>query len=217
MPIYYVTVGQKYRYEPHPLGWHPEGWVEVQAPDEETARAMVLKVAGSKWSIVSDDRPDPKYYPKGATHWIGTPSGQIHEDKRPASEREAAAARHRPAKGPKQATLNLPDKPLGDKLRDEGIERVLEKKDDEVLANSMEAWKRAFDSTAQAIVKTSDSVTAEEVLFRIGYPPGNPNAVGAAMRRFAIKNGLVRKSFENSTRPSRHSGSVIRWGKKESS
>lgn len=51
-----LTFGQQYRREPHPLGAisHPDGWVTVIAPDEKTARQLVLNKADEKWAFLYD-------------------------------------------------------------------------------------------------------------------------------------------------------------------
>ena len=54
MARYYLTFGQKYRREPHPLGAssNPNGYVEVYAPDELDARQQVVELIGSAWSML---------------------------------------------------------------------------------------------------------------------------------------------------------------------
>lgn len=54
MPKWYLTFGQKYRREPHPIGMgaNPDGYVEVHAPDEAHARSQVVELIGDKWSML---------------------------------------------------------------------------------------------------------------------------------------------------------------------
>jgi hypothetical protein len=68
MPTYYFTVGLKYEQEPHPLGWNPDGWIEVEATDHTQARNFVFSVAGQKWAFDYVEQPDPHLYPIGCTH-----------------------------------------------------------------------------------------------------------------------------------------------------
>lgn len=57
---FYVTFGVNYAHEPHPYwpGAHPDGYLEVLAPDEEQARALVRTFIGLKWSHMYDRKPD---------------------------------------------------------------------------------------------------------------------------------------------------------------
>lgn len=54
MPNHYLTFGQKYRREPHPLGMgaSPDGYVEVCAQDGLAARKQVVELIGSAWSML---------------------------------------------------------------------------------------------------------------------------------------------------------------------
>lgn len=65
MNTYYITFGQKYRHEPHPLGGHPDGWIEVHAEYEVEARQMIHKLCGSKWAFIYNKQPDIAIYPRG--------------------------------------------------------------------------------------------------------------------------------------------------------
>lgn len=73
MPNFYVTFGQKYRHEPHPMfkDAHPEGWVRVEAVDEYEARNLIASCIGPVWSFIYDERrfnPEAakmRWYPKG--------------------------------------------------------------------------------------------------------------------------------------------------------
>ncbi|ALY10876.1 hypothetical protein WILDE_94 [Arthrobacter phage Wilde] len=73
MPNFYITFGQKYRHEPHPLfkNAHPDGWVRVIAATETEARNLVASYIGPAWAFCYDEqRFDPeamkmRFYPKG--------------------------------------------------------------------------------------------------------------------------------------------------------
>lgn len=69
MTIYYVTFGQQYRHEPHPtLGLVPslpDYVVQVEAPDSDAARALVVQHLGQSWSFLYRGTGDPKWYPRG--------------------------------------------------------------------------------------------------------------------------------------------------------
>jgi hypothetical protein len=57
---FFVTFGVGYAYTEHPywMGAHSEGYLEVVAPDEEQARALVRTYIGLKWSHMYDRRPE---------------------------------------------------------------------------------------------------------------------------------------------------------------
>ena len=54
MARWFLTFGQQYRREPHPIGMgaNPDGYVEVHAPDELAARQQVVELIGSAWSML---------------------------------------------------------------------------------------------------------------------------------------------------------------------
>ncbi|UOK18418.1 hypothetical protein SEA_BRUHMOMENT_102 [Arthrobacter phage BruhMoment] len=65
---YYVTFGVKYRHETHPYwaGAHPDGWLEVVAPDEEQARALVRSYIGNVYAFMYPaDRFKRGWHPLG--------------------------------------------------------------------------------------------------------------------------------------------------------
>lgn len=70
---FYITFGVQYRYAPHPRlapeVAHPDGVMEIIAPDEEVARALAHAVTGGGYAFIYPwgDGPDPKYHPRGAT------------------------------------------------------------------------------------------------------------------------------------------------------
>ena len=63
---FFVTVGQQYREERHPCGWHPDGYVRIEARYESEARAKVNFKAGNKWaSIYPAEKFDFSFHPLG--------------------------------------------------------------------------------------------------------------------------------------------------------
>lgn len=72
---YYVTFGVKYRYEKHPH-WpsaHPDGWLEVVAPDYGKARDLVEQYVGNVFAFMyEDDRFDRSWHPLGRLAYISS-------------------------------------------------------------------------------------------------------------------------------------------------
>lgn len=63
---FYVTFGQKYRHEPHPQGYHPHGWLRIEAPNADYARAMAFDYMGPHWAMIyTEDEFSREYYPTG--------------------------------------------------------------------------------------------------------------------------------------------------------
>lgn len=65
---FYVTFGMKYRYEAHPYwpGAHPDGWLEVIAPDAGQAAILVHQCVGNAYAFMYPaDRFEPKWHPMG--------------------------------------------------------------------------------------------------------------------------------------------------------
>jgi hypothetical protein len=65
---YRVTFGFRYAREPHPTfpAADPNGWLTVMAPDEETARALVVARIGRAWAFMYPaERMSESYYPRG--------------------------------------------------------------------------------------------------------------------------------------------------------
>lgn len=60
MKHFFFTFGVGYAHEPHPYwaGAHPDGYLEVIAPDEDAARLVARKFIGLKWGHVYDRRPE---------------------------------------------------------------------------------------------------------------------------------------------------------------
>lgn len=99
---------------------------------------------------------------------------------------------------------NTPDMFSGAAMRDSGCAQVLAHNPD---------WQARFDATATEILAREQTVTSEAVVACIGMPPGSPNAVGAAMRAFASRQGLRKLCYRNSARPSCHAAVIAVWGK----
>ena len=85
----------------------------------------------------------------------------------------------------------------GAALRDQGIKKVL---------SNNEGYKERFCAAAERQLAMAGSVTAEDIVDEIGLPEGSRNAIGAAMRSFALRNSLIIARYVKSTRPSRHAG-----------
>lgn len=96
--------------------------------------------------------------------------------------------------------------PTGKQLKTAGITTVSN--------NTQSDWKTEFDLAANIILDIHGSVTAEEVVKRIGYPSNHPNAIGARMGVLAKRHRLVVTGYEKSNRASRHGGVVARWGRR---
>lgn len=64
---FFVTFGQKYRYEPHPQFGkaHPDGWIRINAPDEDAARNAAFTLLGTGWATMYDSEPQREIYPRG--------------------------------------------------------------------------------------------------------------------------------------------------------
>jgi hypothetical protein len=91
---------------------------------------------------------------------------------------------------------------LGEWLKEQGIAQCWD--------NTKDAWKALFFETADILALEKGSVTAEEVIASIGYPEGSPNAIGAAMHKWAKARNAV-PTYEKSLRASRHSAIISRW------
>lgn len=92
----------------------------------------------------------------------------------------------------------------GEQLKEEGMKSVEE--------NEQEAWKEDFLSMAGSLLNLHHSVTAEEVVKRIGCPPSHQNSIGAMMRSFAKKHNLI-PTYEKSKHPAAHARLVARWSR----
>lgn len=68
MPTYYITFGQKYRDEPHPVNpaAHPDAYACVSAPTFDAARRQAFELFGPHWANIYDaDDFEPDLYPRG--------------------------------------------------------------------------------------------------------------------------------------------------------
>jgi len=75
MNDFFVTFGQKYRTQPHPLQNYPhaDGWLLVKGVDMTEARAKTFQELGQFWSNIyseADFKKNKHYYPKGELHRI---------------------------------------------------------------------------------------------------------------------------------------------------
>ena len=66
MHNFYLTVGQMYRYEPHPLGLTPDKFCRIRAKDERSAREYAFRACGNKWAFLyPENKFIPEYFPGG--------------------------------------------------------------------------------------------------------------------------------------------------------
>lgn len=91
---------------------------------------------------------------------------------------------------------------IGEWLKTRGMAKAWE--------NSAANWRELFSDMADTIADVTGSVTAEEVVGQVGFPPGNRNAIGAAMSKWAKRRQAV-PTYEKSQRPSRHAAITTRW------
>ena len=79
---YYVTFGQKYRHDPHPVVLdgvrpHPDGWVLIRCGNQTAADRLAHALFGPRFSLVySEETFTRSYYPQGALFSI-----KIEEDR----------------------------------------------------------------------------------------------------------------------------------------
>lgn len=92
----------------------------------------------------------------------------------------------------------------GTELRDEGMELSLWGKHD---------WQDNFNATAETLLNRNGQLTSADVVAVVGPPPGSSNAIGAAMRSFAVAHGLQPIGYGKATSASRRSGVVAIWVK----
>lgn len=80
MKEFYVTFGDQYRREPHVSfqNAHPDGYVQIDAPDEVTARRVAFGIFDTQWSMLytfdefwKDGTADvERWYPLGRLGYI---------------------------------------------------------------------------------------------------------------------------------------------------
>lgn len=93
----------------------------------------------------------------------------------------------------------------GSRLRHEGMARV--------LANPTNAeWKEAFCEGVIRLAQTGIPFCAEDVVSVVGMPPGNPNAIGAAINALARQGWISRRGIKPATRAKAHGRYVSVWG-----
>lgn len=65
---YFVTFGQRYAREPHPTfpAAHPDGWLEIEAPNYAAANQAAHDFLGSHFALLYEERNfDPSFFPRG--------------------------------------------------------------------------------------------------------------------------------------------------------
>lgn len=91
----------------------------------------------------------------------------------------------------------------GERRRDAGMARTLD---------PQEEWRAAFEAEGVRQMKAGRTrIIAEDILAAVGLPPGHRNAVGAAMRVFALKHNLRNVGTVKAARVARHAGRVTVW------
>lgn len=99
---YYVTFGQRYAREPHPTfpGAHPDGYVVIEAADEEAARATAYTVFDNRYAFIYPEPPAGEFAPRGeigrvrsdgSLSWDTVPVVRYVEETSPTSEAWAEA------------------------------------------------------------------------------------------------------------------------------
>jgi hypothetical protein len=92
----------------------------------------------------------------------------------------------------------------GERRRDEGIAKV--------NGNADEEWAEAFERRGVMLLAAGrDRITSEDIIAGIGLPPGHRNAIGAAMRGFAVRHNLRNIGTIKSARIARHAGRITVW------
>jgi len=92
----------------------------------------------------------------------------------------------------------------GTELRDEGMELALWGSGD---------WQDGFNAAAETLLARNGQLTSADVVAIVGPPPGSSNAIGAAMRSFAVAHGLKPIGYGKAPAASRHAGMVAIWGR----
>lgn len=57
MATFYITFGQRSPFR--------DGWVEVEAVNEEVARIAVFEIIGAKWGAMYSEKPSSALFPLG--------------------------------------------------------------------------------------------------------------------------------------------------------
>jgi hypothetical protein len=79
-------------------------------------------------------------------------------------------------------------KPEGEKLRDEGIERVVD--------HTPKEYRDAFHKAAEQIISEGRWFTSEDITARCGMPPNHHHAVGGLM--FGLVTGKIAEPVTDS-------------------
>lgn len=92
----------------------------------------------------------------------------------------------------------------GERRRDVGMARA--------WYATPDAWAAGFERALVALLKSGRTrVTSEDIVQRIGLPPGHPNAVGAVMRACAVRHNLRNVGTVKASRVARHAGRITVW------
>jgi len=93
----------------------------------------------------------------------------------------------------------------GERRRDEGHAKVLDKQ-------AAEEWANEFDRALVSILLSGRrKITSEDVIALVGLPPHNPNAIGATMRAAAMRHNLRNVGTVKAARIARHAGRITVW------
>ena len=92
----------------------------------------------------------------------------------------------------------------GIELRDDGMQLAL-------WGNG--EWQADFNAAAETLLALHGQITSAEIVAVTGPPPGSTNAIGAAMRSFAVAHRLRPIGYGKAPAASRHAGMVAIWGK----
>lgn len=92
----------------------------------------------------------------------------------------------------------------GERRRDEGTALV--------TAHTDEEWRGAFENYGGQLLRAGRTrITSEDIVAIVGLPPGHRNAIGAAMRAFALKHNLRNIGTAKAARVARHAGRITVW------
>lgn len=114
----------------------------------------------------------------------------------------------RPKLKPWQHPAGPYDLAEGERLRDEGMARV--------IAHTEAEYEKLFKQVFHDFVMQRRDFTAEDVTARAGMPPGHvhPNAIGALFRSLAVRYRLTKVGRVKAQRTGRHANEIAVWGKR---